>query len=1214
MKPLTSKLLFRHFAQKALFCWFIAVLLSINSNAQIGNAPKNQPTPWTSDQFAVSGSDNLSGLCLLSSISGSENLTSATQITNVNIGVGLGCTANLSVVDNNNEYPAGTWAGFRIGANNLLSLSVFPNITIKTFNNGSATGDQLVVSASLLGLSLLADGTSTPGFITTQPFDEIKISYASAVAVSYNTEVYHATIVSYADTLDLNSSDAYCNTAIGLTQPDFPVHISNSGMTGITLGTMDNLENIIDSNNTNFASITLPVGIVSSAYVAVKKELSSFPSGYFAGFSIAKSSILSLDILSNITITTYLNGNQQEAQSGSNLVLSTPILSSEHSTVGFVTTLPFDELRFTVNQIIGVNLGTIQLYEPTITRYCQGPDMTNSIYCNTSTPLTPPEFPVYISAENTGIDGVACIGCSVNNPDNSIDSDPSNYTEMVVTANVGSYTKLAIKDALTQYGPGMFVGFDIENSSLADIDLLTNSISIVTIQNGITQETISANQLLSVGSGLLNGSNRRTLGFVTSQPFNEVVLIITNLVGIDLGTTRVYNLSITPFCPGPELVCNTPTNMTTPTYPVFINGERTGIEGVICIGCSVSNSNNLINSDATDYATIEFTAAVLASGSISVKNALTEYVSGTYAGFDIENTALLDVDAINSIRINTYLNGVLQESKTGNSELISVDTSLLTTEGRRSIGFVTSMNFDEVQLILQNTVELNLGSTKIYSNIIQNLCATPIECDQTYYLNSPQFPVIINSSATGIDGLACVGCSLQNTAGVLTPENNDYATITMAVGVASSGTVAVHDGINTFPAGSIAGFVVQDMNGLLEIELLSTLSISTYNNGSLVESRSGAQLLNADLLVLFINPDTGVYNIGFRTTQGYDEVRISVGALADVLNIVRVYGAFVDTHGASDPGLGFNCPYEIIATDDTAKILIGDSYTLNVLSNDTLNNETVTTETVTISLVTPEPNGYLTLDPTTGIVSVSPSTPLGTYTLEYQICETAYPTNCDTAIVTITVSDALFTVTKVADKPTYDTVGEIITYTITVTNSGNLTLTNIVVTDDLTGDSWNVASLAPNASQTFTATYTITSQDMLLNQVRNVVRVIGNSPDDTDVEEEGEETVTNNGDISVKVYNAISPNNDGKNDFLYIKGIEYYPNNTLEVYNRWGRKVFEANGYNNSTVIFNGISQDNMTIQKQEGLPSATYYYALRYKNLDGKYVTLTGWLYLNND
>lgn len=109
-----------------------------------------------SDQFAVSGSDNLSGLCLLSSISGSENLTSATQITNVNIGVGLGCTANLSVVDNNNEYPAGTWAGFRIGANNLLSLSVFPNITIKTFNNGSATGDQLVVSASLLGLSLLA--------------------------------------------------------------------------------------------------------------------------------------------------------------------------------------------------------------------------------------------------------------------------------------------------------------------------------------------------------------------------------------------------------------------------------------------------------------------------------------------------------------------------------------------------------------------------------------------------------------------------------------------------------------------------------------------------------------------------------------------------------------------------------------------------------------------------------------------------------------------------------------------------------------------------------------------------------------------------------------------------------------------------------------------------------------------------------------------------
>ena len=91
------------------------------------------------------------------------------------------------------------------------------------------------------------------------------------------------------------------------------------------------------------------------------------------------------------------------------------------------------------------------------------------------------------------------------------------------------------------------------------------------------------------------------------------------------------------------------------------------------------------------------------------------------------------------------------------------------------------------------------------------------------------------------------------------------------------------------------------------------------------------------------------------------------------------------------------------------------------------------------------------------------------------------------------------TITKeTTSKPAYDgvyTLGETITYKITATNDGNLTLTDVVVTDELTGDRWTVASLAPGASQTFNARHTVTEADVAAGKVVNVATGDGISPD-----------------------------------------------------------------------------------------------------------------------
>ncbi len=101
--------------------------------------------------------------------------------------------------------------------------------------------------------------------------------------------------------------------------------------------------------------------------------------------------------------------------------------------------------------------------------------------------------------------------------------------------------------------------------------------------------------------------------------------------------------------------------------------------------------------------------------------------------------------------------------------------------------------------------------------------------------------------------------------------------------------------------------------------------------------------------------------------------------------------------------------------------------------------------------------------------------------------------NQDTVTVTGTQSPAL-TLDKSADPTTYDQVGDIITYTYLVTNTGNVTIQGpFSITDDKSSDEScpATASLEPGQSITCTATYTITAADMTATQVTNVAFATG---------------------------------------------------------------------------------------------------------------------------
>ncbi len=135
----------------------------------------------------------------------------------------------------------------------------------------------------------------------------------------------------------------------------------------------------------------------------------------------------------------------------------------------------------------------------------------------------------------------------------------------------------------------------------------------------------------------------------------------------------------------------------------------------------------------------------------------------------------------------------------------------------------------------------------------------------------------------------------------------------------------------------------------------------------------------------------------------------------------------------------------------------------NVTINDSLNGTFFTVNQATITLVSTT-NTSISFNSEGGI-NIPNSTPVGTYTLVYQICEIANPTNCDTATVTIQVSNSLI---ANDDVTTYNG------------NGGDVGFTNVLVNDTLNGS-------FVNASQVIVTFISSTSPGVILSGANIII-------------------------------------------------------------------------------------------------------------------------------
>jgi len=103
----------------------------------------------------------------------------------------------------------------------------------------------------------------------------------------------------------------------------------------------------------------------------------------------------------------------------------------------------------------------------------------------------------------------------------------------------------------------------------------------------------------------------------------------------------------------------------------------------------------------------------------------------------------------------------------------------------------------------------------------------------------------------------------------------------------------------------------------------------------------------------------------------------------------------------------------------------------------------------------------------------------------------------------------LIAVVKTSDATGTNQVGDVITYTYTVTNDGDVTLTGVTVVDTPDGPvTLGVTTLAPTASTTGTLTHTVTQADLDAGSRDNIADASGIDPNSVTVTDQDTLTVT----------------------------------------------------------------------------------------------------------
>jgi uncharacterized repeat protein (TIGR01451 family)/gliding motility-associated-like protein len=180
------------------------------------------------------------------------------------------------------------------------------------------------------------------------------------------------------------------------------------------------------------------------------------------------------------------------------------------------------------------------------------------------------------------------------------------------------------------------------------------------------------------------------------------------------------------------------------------------------------------------------------------------------------------------------------------------------------------------------------------------------------------------------------------------------------------------------------------------ISVQNVLANDTYGNNPVIRSEIELAQVSSTSPMISLNSLTGAVVVDENTPAGEYELVYSIRPLSNPM----VSDVAIVTITVLAPS--------IVANDDVGveiDNMQGGVAVASVIANDLLNGRPVGHDNVMLTEIQPASVSGISFEEETGEVYVDQGTPAGTYQLVYSLCDIVNPTNCDNAVVTITISD-----------------------------------------------------------------------------------------------------------------------------------------------------------------------------------------------------------------
>lgn len=477
---------------------------------------------------------------------------------------------------------------------------------------------------------------------------------------------------------------------------------------------------VIDASLSNSVSMGNFASLLSGNGISVKNTNTTYPAGYITGFNVdLGASFITIDLLSSLRISTYKNGILQESTTSSTL-LSVPAFGGNKNRVflHFKTTKEFNEVRLYQTNVLSV-FSAMNIYYAFAFDAAKIP-VDNNAVCDDI-------------IAGSGVDGNVSGSSSflaplsyVQNREKIGDGDKSSYGSIVLPVGLlGSYS-VGLLDKNQVYPAGNRAGFVIEpddQGKILSAEFLKN-ITIETYLFGQLQDSKS----LSDGGGLINikvlsyGSGKQKITLTSTKPFNEIRLKITQTIGFNLGSLKVYYaFEELQSCDCNEYI---QTSGSSRVGEIVSGASWTGAYGGLIFGgllkATLSNPYNVTDANQTNFATIGIPlVSILTGARLTVKSNTGLYPANTFGGFTLEKTAsFISVDILKTINVIFY-NGTTETERKSGGQLLSGDL-LVSSSNRFYVGFNSTKPFDRMKIEISNPLGAGLlQSYMIYNAFVQ---------------------------------------------------------------------------------------------------------------------------------------------------------------------------------------------------------------------------------------------------------------------------------------------------------------------------------------------------------------------------------------------------------------------------------------------------------------------------------------------------------------